>query len=225
MQLSNAGAADITLHEGVILKYYLDAVKVPTIGIGFTWGSMAFRKWWSANRPGQKFGPGATMTRQECTDCLRMVIEEEYGAALNNFLGKEVPQNVFDAACSVLFNCGIGALKWKWAKALKNGDYTRSAAFLRTTAITAKRKRLDGLVRRRSDEAKLLESGIYASLGGPEPSEPFAPKPDPREKPAIVSPTVAAAAPAAVAAAGGLAAYWQHISAWMVSHVCSCGIF
>ncbi len=46
MQLSNAGAADITLHEGVILKYYLDAVKVPTIGIGFTWGSMAFRKWW-----------------------------------------------------------------------------------------------------------------------------------------------------------------------------------
>lgn len=214
MQLSNAGAADITLHEGVILKYYLDAVKVPTIGIGFTWGSVAFRKWWAANRPGQTFGPGATMTRQECTDCLRMVIEDEYGAALNNFLGKEVPQNVFDAACSVLFNCGTGALKWKWAQALKKGDYTRSAALLRTTAVTAKGKRLQGLVNRRADEAKLLESGIYASLGGPLPSEPTVPKPDNREKPPVVQPAPAAAA-AAVVAAGGLAAYWHEFTTWL----------
>ncbi len=83
------------------------------------------------------------MTRQECTDCLRMVIEDEYGAALNNFLGKECRRK----SSTRLFGSvqlRYGALKWQWAQALKKGDYTRSAALLRTTAVTAKGKTSTG---------------------------------------------------------------------------------
>ena len=66
--LSVAGASFIRLHEGFVPRWYLDPVKVPTIGIGFTWRSTAFREWWGRYRPGVKFAEGATMTAAEgCT--------------------------------------------------------------------------------------------------------------------------------------------------------------
>lgn len=165
MKLSANGAADIRLHEGFVDHYYLDAVKVGTIGVGFTWASSAFRKWWAANRPGIDFGPGCTMTRVEADQALIMLADEEYGAAVNKFLGKTVPQNVFDAMTSMVFNCGPGALDWSWAALAKAGDYAGSAERLKTTAVTAKGVRLNGLVNRRADEARLLSTGVYASGG------------------------------------------------------------
>ncbi len=217
MQLSASGAADIRLHEGVILHAYDDGTGTLTIGIGFTWGSMAFRRWWSANRPGQKFAKGATMTRQECEECLVMVMDGEYGAALNKFFGKDVPQNVFDAACSVIYNCGIGALKWQWAQAMKAGDYAQAAALLRTTAITSKGKRLQGLVTRRADEANLLKNGIYASGGSSvtDNTPQIAPKADRTELPS--KPTSSAGGAVVVASAFGLIAYWHEFTHWLGS--------
>lgn len=166
MQLSAKGAAFVRAHEGFVPRWYLDPIGVPTIGVGMTWRSAAFRKWWGANKRGIPFAKGATMTRAEADDALRMLMADEYGAAVNSFLGKTVPQHVFDAMCSMTFNCGAGALQWKWAKAAKAGDYRMSAGLLRNTATTASGKRLAGLVRRRKEEAELLLNGSYGGAGG-----------------------------------------------------------
>jgi lysozyme len=163
MKLSKRGADFVGAHEGWRSRYYLDPVGIPTIGYGFTWRSAAFKRWWAKNRS-QSFGPSATLTRQEGTEILSLLFDEEYGAAVNSFLGKDVPQHVFDAMASVTFNCGPGCLKWKWAQAAKTGDYALAAIRLKTTAITARGKRLPGLVRRRSEEAELLLHGAYHSI-------------------------------------------------------------
>jgi lysozyme len=166
MNLSAMGAADVRLHEGFVDHWYADPGGVGTIGTGFTWASAAFRKWWGINRSGQTFGPGSTITRAESDACLMLVSDTEYGQAVNKFLaGKAVAQNVFDASDSVCFNCGNGALAWKWAASMKAGDYKAAAAALLTTAVTQNGKKLAGLVARRKDEAALLVSGVYASMG------------------------------------------------------------
>jgi len=162
MDLSPAGAAFTRHHEGFVDHWYPDAVGVGTIGIGFTWRSAAFRAWWQKNRPGKKFGPGAKMTRAEADEVLRQLARDEYGAALNKFLGKtQVPQHVWDGAFSPVFNLGPGALNWKWAAALKAGDFTEAARLLRTTGTTARGKKLPGLVSRRKEEAELIALGDY----------------------------------------------------------------
>lgn len=165
MRLSKQGAADIRLHEGFVDHWYLDPVGIPTIGVGFTWRSAAFRDWWSKRRPGEAFQKGASMSRAEADDCLVALADQEYGAAVNRFLGRVVMQNVFDAATSMVFNCGAGALDWSWAGLMRSGDYAGAADKLRVTAVTAQGRKLAGLVARRADEARLLEFGVYASGG------------------------------------------------------------
>lgn len=166
MQLSSNGAADIRLHEGFSASWYADPGDIGTIGTGFTWASASFREWWSKNRPGQTFGPGSTMTKEEADTVLQLVSDEEYGAAVDKFLtGRMTPQTVFDGATSVVFNCGSGALAWTWATAIKAAEYDLAGARLLTTAVTQKGKVLAGLVARRKDEARLISQGIYASGG------------------------------------------------------------
>lgn len=177
MTISRAGAADLRLHEGFIGKWYKDPVGVGTIGIGFTWNSPAFRRWWGMVKNGQTFGPGAMITRTEADEALVMLSNEQYGKALNEYLGHDVPQHVFDAAHSVVFNCGEGALAWKWAEAMKIGDYDEAARLVEGTAVTAtgpdgKKVKLKGLVNRRKDEARLMRDGVYVSLGSTGPTMP-----------------------------------------------------
>jgi lysozyme len=215
-QLSENGAHDIRFYEGTILHAYRDSGGVLTIGEGFTWGSLAFRRWWAANRPGQKFAMGATMTRPECDECLILVMDGEYGAAVSRFFdGMVVPQNVFDVCCSVTYNAGIGSLQWKWAQAAKRGDYAESAALLTTTAITVKGRRVQGLVTRRKDEARLMKNGIYAWDGLPaqDNTPQRAPKSDPVEQPK--KPKVIA--PAVIAASIPVMTHWQEFSHWFWS--------
>ncbi len=164
MDLSLAGAAFVRYEEGFVGHFYRDAVGVGTIGVGFTWGSAAFRQWWAANKPGIAFGPGATMTRDEAEKCLVYLFANEYGKAVNQFLGHDVPQNVFDGMGSPVYNLGPGSLQWRWAALAKAGDYAGCAAALRITGTTAKGRTLSGLVRRRKEEAALIESGVYAGV-------------------------------------------------------------
>jgi GH24 family phage-related lysozyme (muramidase) len=161
MKLSAEGAGFIRTHEGFVGKYYLDPVGIPTIGVGFTWRSSSFREWWKKNKGGSPFQPGATITRSQADDALRFLVEREYGKAVNNFLGKSVPQHVFDGMVSPVFNLGAGSLKWKWAAAAKKGEYAASAELLRSTGTTAQGKKLRGLVSRRIEEAELIEHGDY----------------------------------------------------------------
>lgn len=164
MNISDNGLAFLKLHEGVRNKAYLDPVGVVTIGVGFTNGSTAFKEWWNTNKK-NRFNILSTMTDAEIDDALRYLISKEYGKAVNNFLeGKEVPQNVYDAAVSAVFNLGTGALQWKWARAMKQGDYRKAAALLKVTGTTAKGRVLPGLVRRRKEEALLMSNGIYTGV-------------------------------------------------------------
>lgn len=162
MKLSLPGAGFIRHHEGFKANWYLDSVGVPTIGIGFTWASDSFRAWWKKHRPGQAFARGARMSREEADQCLIFMCEREYGAAVNDFLGKTVKQHVFDGMVSPVFNLGPGSLNWKWAKAVKAGNLSEAAERLRFTGTTAKGRKLRGLELRRQEEADLLEFGDYA---------------------------------------------------------------
>ena len=171
MNISSKGAAFIRTHEGFVASWYLDPVGVPTIGVGFTWRSNSFREWWQRNRSGEVFGKTSTMTRAEADDALAYLIDQEYGAAVSDFLGGAVPQHVFDGAVSPVYNLGTGALEWKWAAALKRGDIGEAARLLRTTGTTAKGKRLRGLIVRRQEEAELIELGDYTA--GKMPTDPL----------------------------------------------------
>lgn len=161
MNLSASGAAFVRRHEGFVDHWYLDPVDIPTIGVGFTWRSTSFREWWGRNRPGEKFGPGAKMTREEADRALMFMFAAEYGKAVNDFLAKTIKAHVFDGTCSPVFNLGPGSLKWKWAAAVKAGDLAGAAALLVNTGTTAKGKKLPGLVKRRKEEARLIQFGDY----------------------------------------------------------------
>lgn len=173
MDLSSKGAAFLRAHEGFVPRHYLDPIGVGTIGIGFTWRSDAFREWWAKNKLGVEFGPGATITREEAEDALIYLCRHEYGAAVNRFLGrKKPPQHVFDGTVSPVYNLGEDSLDWRWAAAVKAGDYARAADLLAVTGTTADGRELRGLVKRRKDEAELIEFGDYVI--GPMPVDAMA---------------------------------------------------
>lgn len=167
MQLSAPGTAFIAAHEGFVSKTYRCPAGVITIGYGFTMGSKVFASWWKAKH-GRALRMGDTITRQDADKLLQRLVDEEYGAAVNRQI-KPSRQNHYDGASSMTFNCGPGALKWKWAAALARGDVGEAGRLLRTTAVTANGRKLAGLVRRRAEEATLIETGRYT--GGMTPSK------------------------------------------------------
>lgn len=166
-QLSPQGATFLRTLEGFVDHWYADPTGTGTIASGLTWGSLAFQEWWGRHRPGQAFGPGATMTRTEGDDALAFVFNNEYGLAVNHFIGHDVVQHVFDGSGSVVYNCGPGALGDAWASRVRLGDYPQAAILLENDRITSKGRVLQGLINRRRDEAQLIEFGDYVvgSLG------------------------------------------------------------
>lgn len=146
-----------------ITRAYLCPAGVVTIGHGFTWGSRTFRDFWMQTR-GHRLRMGDTITQGEADQLLRRLIDEEYGAAVAQ-KARPKKQHHFGSASSMSFNCGTGALGWRWAQALAAGNISEAARLLRTTAVTANGRRLPGLVRRRGEEARLMEHGLYTTDG------------------------------------------------------------
>lgn len=159
MQVSPRGLAFIALHEGFVRRAYKDPVGIVTIGTGFTNLSREARA---------ILGPirmGMTITKEKNDQVLRQVLAKEFvPPVLRNIAPKQ--QNHLDAAASVSFNAGPKSTTWQWARALRAGDVLNAARILRGTATTARGRRLPGLVRRRSEEARLLEKGIYTGVKG-----------------------------------------------------------
>lgn len=162
---SRAGIDFIVAHEGFVSKAYICPGGTCTIGTGFTMGSRIFAQYWR-QKHGRALRLGDTITREENDALLLQIATDEYGAAVVRDI-RPRQQHHYDGATSMCFNCGTGATRWRWAKALAEGDISRAAELLRTTAVTANGRRLNGLVRRRQEEARLIESGIYES--GPTP--------------------------------------------------------
>ena len=149
--------------EGTVHRAYRDAGGVVTIGNGFTNLSKTFSAWWKQHH-GHALRMGDAISDAECGVLLGKLLAEEYAPPVaKRFAGAGLRQNEFDAATDVSFNCGAGSLKWSWATLLAARAMSSAAARLRVTAVTAGGKRLTGLVRRREDEAGLMESGDYGA--------------------------------------------------------------
>lgn len=135
----------IKLFEGCILKPYLDAVKIPTIGIGTI-------KYPDGRKVTMKDAPITQAQAEEyLLDHLKgncKSVEDLVKVALND--------NEFGALVSFVYNLGAGALgKSTLLKKLNSGDRTGAAEeFLKWDFAGG--KRLAGLTRRRQAERALF---------------------------------------------------------------------
>lgn len=154
----------LAVNEGKVNRWYLDPINVPTIGMGFTWRSSAFRAWWQANRPGVKFARGVTMTDAEIYAVKQLLIDKEYGPPVwRYFANASVTPHAMSTAMDMSFNAGTGSLKWSWARLLREGNVAAAAARFRNTATTAAGRTLAGLVRRRKEGAAIMQHNRWPS--------------------------------------------------------------
>jgi len=159
MLSSPQGSAFTRAHEGTVTRSYPDSGGRITIGIGFTMLSTVFAAWWRA-RHDHDLRMGDTMTVDEATEVLGLLLAQEYGPPVNRAL-PNATQPQYDASADVSYNAGPGALGDGWARALAAGDITQAATLLRSDRVTAGHHTLQGLINRRADEARLLETGDY----------------------------------------------------------------
>ncbi|WPE19975.1 glycoside hydrolase family protein [Shinella zoogloeoides] len=180
---SPRGRAFLRSHEGNPLTCYLDPVNVPTIGQGFTFRSKAVRAAF-AKRGITKLVPGKTKITAEQSDAiLAEVLAEEFEPAVVRGSPDNRKQQQMDAATSAIYNLGVGAMEWQWAKLWRAGKPAAAADYLGSHYNTAGGKRLGGLVRRRLEEANLFANGIYAGTPAMKEVTPAAPaQPDPDVK-------------------------------------------
>lgn len=164
-KISTQGRAFVRMHEGNPLTCYLDPVGIPTIGTGFTMRSDSVRR--ELAKIGiTKLVPGKTkITASQSDVILDAVLAAEYVPAVVAGSPKNRKQHELDAAASVTFNLGVGAMNWTWADLWRKGQIQKAAAHLASNYNTAKGKKLPGLVRRRKEEALLFEKGIYTGVG------------------------------------------------------------
>ncbi len=164
-KISTQGRAFVRLHEGNPLTCYLDPVGIPTIGTGFTMRSDSVRR--ELAKIGiTKLVPGKTkITAAQSDVILDAVLAAEYVPAVVAGSPNDRKQHELDAAASVTFNLGVGAMNWTWAQLWRKGQIKKAAAHLASNYNTAKGKKLPGLVRRRKEEALLFEKGIYTGVG------------------------------------------------------------
>jgi len=183
MDTSPKGRAFIRGHEGNPLTAYLDPAGVPTIGTGFTNRSP------TVTRMLGKIVPGKTQITAEQSDRIfREVLDQECEPAVERGM-PGAAQHEFDAGVSGTYNLGARFMGWEWAKLWRAGKKGDAASYLASHYNTAGGKKLPGLVRRRKEEAYLLEFGVYpgvdvdmlaAGEGQPRTASPKAgPKPDP----------------------------------------------
>lgn len=145
MNISSRGVEFIKGHEGFVPHAYLDAAGIWTIGYGHTGGVKS----------------GDVITKQEGERFLRMDLATAERAVNKQKL--ELTQNQFDALVSFVFNCGEGAFErstlLRKAKCDVNdpsiADEFRKWNKARVNGIL---KPLDGLIRRRIEEATLYYS-------------------------------------------------------------------
>lgn len=177
---SPRGRDFLRAHEGNPLTCYLDPVRVPTIGTGFTMRSKAVRAA-LAKRGITKLVPGKTrITKEQSDEILLEVLAAEFEPAVVAGSRPSRKQHQMDAATSVVFNLGTGAMGWQWAKLWRAGDVKGAASYLASHYNAAGGKKLSGLVRRRKEEALLLEQGIYTGTPAVKEAAPLPPRePDP----------------------------------------------
>lgn len=143
MKMSEAGLIALIGHEGIVLSTYLDAVGVPTIGVGHTKAAGGLD-------PNTFKG---TLTMREALDLLREDIAK-YEAGVNEAVTVPLEQHEFDALVSFHFNTGA-IRKASFVKLLNQGD--RAGAMKRIMDW----KKPASIIPRRTAERDLFRTGVY----------------------------------------------------------------
>lgn len=144
MNISNKGIELIKRHEGCRLKAYQCPAGVWTVGYGSTRGVNRFTE----------------ITQQEAEVRLRQDVKvAERTVEKVRYLQKGLKQCQFDALVSFVFNLGSGAFEKSTLrkKVIANPD-DRSIRPEFMKWVNASGQRLEGLVKRRADEANLYFS-------------------------------------------------------------------
>ena len=141
MQTSERGIALIKKHEGLRLTAYLCPAGVWTIGYGHTTNPRVL--------------PGMCITEEEAQ---RLLIEDlrRFERAVYGSVTAPINQNQFDAFVSLAFNIGAGA--FRSSTALKRHNAGEEPSQVADAILWWKKgggKVLQGLVKRRADEAAL----------------------------------------------------------------------
>lgn len=140
LSLGKYGLELIKSFEGCVLKVYLDAIGLPTIGYGHL------------IKPGESF---TKITQKEAEDLLKSDAQI-FVDGVSKLLEVNVTQNQFDALVSIAFNIGLGNLKSSTLLRLINaGDY-KGAADQFPRWNKAGGKVLSGLTKRRNAERALF---------------------------------------------------------------------
>lgn len=140
LALGKDGLELIKSFEGCVLKVYLDAIGLPTIGYGHL------------IKPGESF---TKITQKEAEELLKSDAQI-FVDGVNKLLEVSVSQNQFDALVSLAFNIGLGNFeKSTLLRLLNAGDFAGAALqFVRWNKAGG--KVLAGLTRRREAETKLF---------------------------------------------------------------------
>lgn len=144
MKISNTGLNLIKKYESLRLTAYKDSVGVWTIGYGHTLGVL----------------PGMIITSSTADSYLRKDVELVENA-LNKYNFK-LSQNQFDALVSLFFNVGTGNIK-NFTTLLRNDPNSEQVPEKIKKYVYAGGKILNGLVRRRAEEAELYKKKVRLS--------------------------------------------------------------
>jgi len=159
MNTSSKGRAFIRAHEGNPLTCYLDPIGVPTIGPGLTNRSAVVTAMLGKLVPGK-----SRITNAQGDRVFAAVLDQEVEPAIERGM-PGAKQHEFDAGSSGGYNLGADRfMGWKWADLWRAGRKREAAQYLSSHYNTAGGKKLPGLVRRRKEEALLLEKGIYTGI-------------------------------------------------------------
>lgn len=140
LALGKDGLELIKSFEGCVLKVYLDAIGLPTIGYGHL------------IKPGESF---TKITQKEAEDLLKSDAQI-FVDGVNKLLEVNVTQNQFDALVSIAFNIGLGNLKSSTLLRLVNAGDCKGAADQFPRWNKAGGKVLNGLTKRRNAERDLF---------------------------------------------------------------------
>ena len=143
--------------NGRTLYSYSDAIRYPTIGVGhliYKPGVIDQRE-----RFKEYLGGGKSMSEKQVMDLLREDLPK-YEDPVAQKIQKPVTKQMFDALVSLAFNAGPNAKAVKNAiNAINNEDYQGASDAIRNGPKTSGGTLVQGLVKRRNEEADWFLSG------------------------------------------------------------------
>ncbi len=137
--------------EGKELKAYLDSVKVPTIG----YGTIKYPN-------GVAVKMGDTCTIEQADEYLNDYLEKNVFKQVEKLCGSGVPDGVYAALCSLVYNCGAALQGQLIINAVKQKDWTLLASAFRRY-IYANKEVVKGLVNRREIEIKHFSTSVQTN--------------------------------------------------------------